>query len=1158
MNRTSILLLTISCLLLSVCGSAQQTTLSRQQLITLSFEDTPLPAIFKAIQKQTTYSFVFNNAWGVQDKRASISVNKAPLDKVLLILFNNQPYSYEMIGSSVVLTPGVARRLITPDDKSTLMEVRGWVTDKKGEPIVDANVIAYSGKQQTTSDLNGQFKLMMDAFDSVIVSSVSYHTEIVKVHGKKEVYLTMTAVVKELSEVVVSTGFQKQSIEKLTGSFSKVDNNLLNYKVSTNILDRLDGVTSGVSFNPGVLPGNALNKATISIRGRSTIYAPPEPLIILDNFPYPGDPSNINPNDIESITVLKDASAASIWGAFAANGVIVITTKTGKYKQAVKLSVNANVTVGAKPDLFYEPLMSSSDYIDLERMLFDSGYYADFENNVTHPALSPAVEIMIQERDGLISSTKATSLLEALRNQDVRNDLKKYLYRNSLNQQYSISASGGGEQNQYYFSAGYDRNLNSLVGNRYNRITLNANNTYAWWKKKLELTTGIIFAASDTRFTNQNTAFSIPYTQLKDASGNPNAVYLNLRKSYLDTAGGGKLLDWNYKPLDELQQSDNKTNSTDYRINVGLKGTITKGLTLNLLYQYHRGYIEQQYLYSQETYNVRDLINQYTQISGNTVINPVPFGALLDRVNTSYQAHNIRAQADYSKNWNNTHTLTVFGGAEVRSLTNQEITSRQYGYNTERQTSIPVDYATSFPQFQNPSFYQLIPYHDKNRRIIDRYISYFTNAAYTFNQRYTLSVSARKDESNIFGVKTNQKGVPLWSTGFSWEVNKESFYKWENWLPYFRLRLTHGYNGNVDRSVSAFTTVLIQGLNSFNAPSGSILNPPNPALRWEKVQMTNVGLDFAISKEKITGSLEYYWRKSEDLIGNSPLDPTTGVSQFRGNTANMKGQGFDVSINFQNINHKQLRWNSSLLLSRTIDEITKYLVQMSSVGSYLNSDFLNPLVGRPVYSIYSLQWGGLDHNTGDPQGILDGEPSRDYRTIVNSTNFSNLVYNGPANPTLFGGFRNTIEWGGLSFSFNLTWKAGYYFRRTSIDYDKLYNLNFQGHSDYHQRWQKPGDEDFTDVPSLKYGGNSSRNVFYKNASILVEKGDHIRLQDMRLSYSLSLQQLNRLPIQSWQFYIYANNLGIIWKANKKGIDPDYGTLMPAPLTISGGIKIDFK
>lgn len=1154
MKRTTILLITITCLLLSVSGFAQQILPSQQRLITISRNNVSLATIFSIIESKTVYRFIYDSTLLINARKVSLRVTKATIEEVAAILFTDQPFSYKFVNESVQLLPKNAGIVHAP----ATTNIKGKVTTKTGDPIPSASIIARSSHQETATDENGEFKLDNVLLrDSLTVSCVSYGTEVIKVTGNRDLLITLELLAKELSEVV-ATGYQKQKVERSTGSFSKVNNELLNYKVTTNVLDRLNGVASGVLFNTNIQPGNPTNQASISIRGRSTIFANPEPLIILDNFPYTGNVNNINPNDIESITILKDAAAASIWGALAANGVIVINSKTGKYNQDIKLSINTNATVGDKPDLYYAPVMSSSNYIDVERFLFDSAHYLGREADPQHPALTPAIEIMIQERDGLISPAKATTLLNTLRKLDLRRDWEKYFYRHSINQQYALNASGGGKYNQYYFSAGYDKNLSNGVGTQNDRITLTANNTYAWWKRKLEFTSGIIFSTSQVRNTGGNLSINYPYAQLADTNGQPIPINYGLRKTYIDTAGNGQLLDWNYRPLDELRLANNKTIVTDYRINAGLKYTIIPGLSANILYQYNKGFSEMRNLHSRESYFTRNLINQYTQINGASVTTAIPYGDILDRINNTYQAHNLRIQGDYTHTWNANQILNAFAGLEVRSFSNQYTGTRMYGYDPDRLTSIPVNYAATFPLYSSSSAEERIPYLDKNSTLTDRYLSYFVNAAYTFRQRYIVSASARKDESNIFGVKTNQKGVPLWSAGLSWEISKEAFFGQAHWLPYLRLRLTHGYNGNVDRTVSAFTTATIQNQNSWGATSGEIINPPNPALRWEKVRMSNIGIDFSSLHNTISGSIEYYIRKAEDLIGNSPLDPTTGNSIFRGNTANMKGHGIDVTIQTLNINKKHWKWMSAFLFSYTKDEVTEYKVQLNAIGSYLNTDFLNPLKGKPVYSLYSLQWMGLDPLNGDPQGWLNNQISKDYGAIRNSADFNNLRYNGPVNPTFFGSVRNTIAWKQLQLSFNITWKAGYYFRKSSINYNDLFNAGAKGHPDFTQRWQKPGDENNTNVPSMQYPNNNLRDLFYQFSSILVEKGDHIRLQDIRLTYNCSQQLLQRLPIQGLQFYVYANNIGILWRANRQHIDPDYVSGFPAPRTIAVGIKIDFK
>lgn len=323
--------------------------------------------------------------------------------------------------------------------------------------------------------------------------------------------------------------------------------------------------------------------------------------------------------------------------------------------------------------------------------------------------------------------------------------------------------------------------------------------------------------------------------------------------------------------------------------------------------------------------------------------------------------------------------------------------------------------------------------------------------------------------------------------------------------------------------------------------------------------MLNIGIDFGLKNNIINGSIEYYMKKATDILGNGPIAAQTGITQFFGNIADMNGHGIDITVNSRNITAKNLQWTTTLLFSHAIDQVTTYKLKQSTIGSYIINagGTVNPLEGKPVYSIYSYKWAGLD-SVGNPQAVLDGKVSQNYAGILGSTNFDNLHYNGPATPAFFGSLRNTITWKQVSFSFNVVYKFGYYFTNSFITrYDQLFG-GF-GYQDYQNRWQKPGDEKNTNVPSLLYPDNSSRDQVYAYSDINVLKGDHIRLQDIQFSYDLNKRQIGKLPFSAIRFYVYANNIGIIWKANDKGIDPDAISVgsYPNPRTYAAGVKMDF-
>jgi TonB-linked SusC/RagA family outer membrane protein len=1122
-------------------------------LITLNEKDVPLQKVLDEIHAKTGYAYYGEGEWPKIAHRVSLSVRDVTLRQVLDICFQDQPVLYELDDKERYIFV----RLRAKEDR----RIHGWVIDENRDPIGGVSIVA-SGDASTVSNDEGEFFLDTHFSDSrLLVSSIGYDPQELPLPPVgKELTIKLQSRVRALIEaVVVHTGYQDVKRKATTGSFDEVDNELVNRRVSTNILDRIDGVTSGVLFNKNIV--TSANQSTITIRGRSTIYANPNPLIVIDNFPYPGDINNINPADVESITVLKDAAAAAIWGAFSGNGVIVITTKKGRMSQQPRFSFSSSLTVGAKPDLYYQKILSSSDYIDIEQKLWGLGFYDNALVSPQYPALSPVVEILDSERNGLLDNGTAQAKINALRKVDTRKDLDKYFYRSSLNSQYALNVSGGDERDQYYVSAGYDQNLSNLVRNQYDRVTLTGNNTYNLIPGKLELNTGLAFTASTSYLNNTGgNTVNYPYAQLADVKGNPLPVNLGLRMPYVDTVGknepgvSGQLLDWHYRPLDELRNADNRVSLTDYRINIGLRYSILKSLDLHAYYQFGRGDSDLVNYNSLNTYYTRNLINSFTQTTGGMLSYPVPKGGIMHETDDGYTQNNLRIQLNYSDTLFRHGLLNAIGGVEVRDIEGKDRNSWEYGYDPDLGVGMPVDYLHTYPEYTTGLPIQL-PYLDGTVGTSERYLSYYTNAVYSWRGRYMVSGSARRDESNLFGVRANQKGVPLWSGGLAWDVSKEKFYHLRE-LPFLKLRVTDGYTGNVDRNLSAYTTANVNGgVNSYGTVTATIINPPNPDLRWERINIFNVGLDFATTGGRLGGTVEYFIKSGVDLIGPSPIDPTTGVSVFQGNAANMRDNGIDISLHTDH-NIGAVHWNSVLMFSYVLDKVTNYKVQLGSVDNYLSLATINPLVGHPLYSVYALRWKGLD-TIGNPVGILNGMDTINYGSILSSNNLHDLIYKGPVNPPVFGSWRNNFSWKQWGLSFNIVYKFGYVFRRNSIFYDAVFFGLSAGHPDYERRWQRPGDEKFTNVPSMNYPPDPQRDEFYQNSEVLVVKGDHIRLQDVQLSYDWDKQSHPRLPLQSIRFYLYANNLGILWKANHYGIDPDFVSGMPNPRTLAFGVKIEY-
>ncbi len=1089
--------------------------------------------------------------------------------KLLLLLFSCLIVSAG--GYSQTITPQPGGKELT-DTALHAIDIKGRLLNEKGEPVAGATVMLKGAKSGVATDENGAFVLRnISSHATLIITHIGFEKKEFKLKGETTLSILLKISTAQLSDVEVtySSGYQTIPKERATGSFAFIDNKTLNEQVGTNILDRLNGVASSVLFdNTKVIsPQRTLN---LSIRGLSTINGPQDPLVVVDNFPYDGNIANINPNDIESVTILKDAAAASIWGTRAGNGVIVITTKKGRLNEPLKIGFNANVIVTQKPDLFYLPQMSSADYINVEKMLFNQGFYDGTLSDPGQPAVSPAVEILNNQRNGTISAGDADAQLGALSNVDIRNQFNKYFYQQAVTQQYNMNIRGGSGNIAYLISGSYDKNIGQL-DDRLGRMNIHLENTYKP-TKNLSVLAGIMYTNLTTEsgkpgYGSINVGVRpIPYLSFADASGNPVAVAKDYRSGYTDTAGAGKLLNWKYYPLTDWQHNTIHSAEQDLLANIGLNYQVLNGLSVDVKYMYERQNTATRNLQDLQSYSARNLINLFSQIDPNTgIVNYiVPLGGILAYSNAIIESQNIRGQLSFNKSRGD-HRIAVIAGAEARQTHSTGNANTVYGYNDDLLTFSNVDFVNPYPDYINgaPSY---IPNGLSFSDNLNRFVSYFGNGAYTFKEKYTISLSARKDASNLFGVNTNQKWrPPFLSAGIGWDISKESFYK-VSILPSLKIRATYGVSGNVDLSRSAYTVMAYQGGNRFtNFPQGIITQFSNPDLTWEKVGQFNIGLDFAGNKQTISGSVEYYHKKGSDLFGPSLIDYTTGLNTpaITKNIAGMAGNGIDLVWQSKNID-RTFKWITNFLFSYNVNKTTSYYIAegIPTASFYVgqgNGSQIGPIVGKPLYSIISYKWGGLD-NSGNPQGYLDGSLSTNYTSIFNAAgklkDTQNIVYSGPASPKFFGSIGNTFSWKGFSLTANITYKLGYYFRKSSISYDALFNAGI-GHSDFAKRWQKPGDEKITNVPSMVYPNDGTRDEFYLSSQANVDKADHIRLQFINLSYDFARSLFKKLPFQSVQLYINASNLGILWKANKDGLDPDYATSVPAAKTWAIGVRTNF-
>lgn len=1040
------------------------------------------------------------------------------------------------------------------------------VQDKvSGSPLSGANIKTEVG-QNIITDRKGVCSFMLTKDDTYFtVGLLGYKTDTIWVNqlDEKKLNVLLRPVKYAIEEVVINTGYQKVGKERLTGAVYQVDENLLNTMVSTSVIDRLANNVPGLVFNK--TGGNPSNQTQISIRGQSTLFSRPDPLIVLDNFPYDGDLSSINPDDIESINILKDAAAASVWGARAANGVIVLTSKKGSRGSGPSITFSAQSTVAGKPDLYYEPRISPADYIGIERQLFDEGFYDTQESASNKPVLTPAVELLIANRDGQLSDTDLEMALDRLGRTDLRTEREQYLYQGLLNQHYALTLNNRGDNRNWLIALGYDNNRDNLVKNGFKRMNGRLLLEQSIWENRIAFSgnIGVNWTDSYAPNTGQLTMSSYtplyPYARLREENGQNAVVYKDFRHTYLDevAVNHSDMLDWRYRPLDEVSLWNDHTKNLEYRFDLNIKAKLFEGVDIDAFYQFVNRHTESRNDQSVRSYGVRSLINQFTEVLDDGVLSrPIPLGNILDLDNRVQQTNRLRVQGNILKDLYDDVTLQSILGMEVNATDYDGVQHRFYGHNPDRAGIQAVDYINPIPSFVNPASTNRIPFRDNLTKTADRFMSYYQNTSLTWKSRYLLTASTRLDQSNIFGVSTNQKGVPLWSVGLAWELAKESFLN-VPWVSHLKFRTTYGSSGNVNRSLSAYTTAAYTNSAPFSRlPYATIVNPPNAELRWERTKVLNVGTDFTLFDGRLSGTFDFYRKKAVDLIGDSPFPASSGVTRYRGNVAASKGNGFEAFLNAMIINRK-LKWNTTMMLSRATDIVTDYMDLPISGFNLIQSTTLNPQRGKPLFSMYGFKSYGLDPQTGDPVGMLAGEQSTDWNAIVQNTTIDDLVYFGTSRPMYTASLRNTWSWKGWSLTTNISYRGKYFYRMNSIRYMNSGVLDkglASGHADFLNRWKSPGDELRTTIPSIPIASSLNRDNVYLYGETLVERGDHIRWEDLSLSYQF--RGVSEI-FKTLELFCYANNIGLLWVKTNTNLDPDYSSAgqLPPVRTYSMGLRL---
>lgn len=1173
--RLTTVILIFSLMQLSAAGLAQRVTLNAQ--------NTPLETIFKEMRRQTGYDFLYNIEVIRENKKVNVKFSNMPLEDALQSCLKGSSLTYSIEEKTVIVklkTPSFLDRVIAGLDA---IDVRGIVLDEMGKPLSGATVAVVQNegdtkfKQAVISNAKGEFFLKnVEDSELIVVTFLGYKPQYVK-PSKTMLTLKMVPDAGNLDEVnvMVNTGYQSLSKERSAGSFAKPDMKIVESRTgSMNILQRLDGLVAGLTINNA--PNASQNPfvvrgvSTIGVRDNSGVLSGTSrnPLFVVDGVPI-DDVSTINPQDVADITVLKDATAASIWGARASNGVVVISTKKGQNGEKLRINYNAFINFQGRPDLDDLKTLNSREFITAATQVFDPVNYpwadASSYNNLGNTGVAPHELIQYNLSRGLISNAQAKTSLDSLAGLDNRQQIKDLWYRNASLMNHTLALSGGGSKYSFYGSAAYTHTTSNRPGEKNNAYKVNLRQDFSIGKYvQLNLITDLNNGVSSSNRNIEINNNFYPYQLFKDGVGNhisvPYMGYLSdeVRADFQSRSR----INLDYNPLNEFNYGYTKENNLLSRNVLGLNVKLLEGLKFEGTYGLVKGNGKRTIYDDTKSYLVRSELVQFT-VAPDLNSTPVYYlpeeGGRYSQLNLDQQHWTIRNQLSYNKSWNSDiHQLNVLLGQEANEKLQSRDQTTLRGYNDLLQTYGSVDYATlgaygvPEPPVMPNSYGSSTLDNDMFNQfeLLTRFSSYYSNLAYTYQKKYALNASIRVDKSNLFGLDKSAQNKPVWSIGGKWIASSEGFMADVSWLNNLALRATYGITGNSPDPGTAASYDILEAQRSTFLPGGKglrISTPSNPKLTWESTRNLNLGIDFALFNNRISGSLDVYQKKTSDLLANVPTNSYTGYSTIVGNLGDLENKGIELSLNTYNIRSGSFKWSTILNIAYNKNMITSLNLEQPATTSK-GRIAQQYVAGFPAFALFAYKFAGLDP-LGDPQmELADGSITK----APNVGKVEDVRFMGTYQPVWSGGIANVFHYKSFSLSANAIFNLGHVMRK---DVNNVYsqrithsNLRYGGfttgnlHADFANRWKKPGDELITNIPSYEpnYSLSTTRRdvEYYTLSDVNVVSASYLKLRDITLGYSLPAVWVKKLQAEQVTFRIQLSNL-MLWKANKDGIDPEY-------------------
>lgn len=1155
-----------------------------QTKVSLNMKDATVQEVFSNLEKMTNYTFLYKLDLVGNCGKVDVQATDKDFSQLLDEMLRPLGLSFTIDDKVVIITAGKAK-----DDEKKEITIRGRLFLKDSTTVPGATVLLKGTSIGVTTNMDGEFTFTIPYMESpvLIFSFLGMKTREIKYVGQKMMMVLMEEDVKTVDEVVV-TGYQRIRKSDMVGSTNTVKREDLFFDGTNSIEQMLQGKLPGMLvLNTSGLVGQ---RQKVRVRGTSTLLGNQEPVWVVDGIiqedPLPfktreldalGNISQdnfdmvkdfvgnaiawLNPNDIQDITVLKDASATVMYGVKAANGVIIITTKRG---EEGRMSVNYSGGVAVTPRLTYKKmnLMNSQERVDVSREIYKRGLTSNHR-----PLETVGYEGALQRYlDKKITYDQFND--EVKRMEKMNTDWFDVLFRNSVSTNHSISVSGGTDKVTYYGSV----NASFVNGTSKGNDSENYSGSVGFdvrFNDKFTLGLKLNGSTDETNSYYQvnpyqyasTTSRAIPcFTEEGDYFFYPRST-----NGYL------------YNILHELDMTGNKNTKTSLGMSVNLRWQILEGLQFESVFGYNlTNMVGESYADEQSFYitNIRKYeFGSQRPADDLYKRSQLPHGGELNTTESRNWNYTWRNSLSYSHVFKDRHRVSLMIGEEIRSSKYDGVSATTYGYFPGRGKTVALP-----PTMISDSENRMV-----RNDLLDRYKTVITDTktnffgmyaslTYGFDERYILTGSIRSDASNRFGQDTKNRFLPVWSLGARWNVHNEPWMKNQNIVSDLNFRASYGWQGNVAEN---FGPDLIARVGTGNdlidqGQTGEFMlmirSLPYGNLRWEKTKTINLGTDFGFFQNRMTATLEYYHKKTEDMIISKEVPYAYGVVSMPINGGDMTNQGLEISVGATVIRTNNFVWNLSMNTSKNFNKVKSKMTENSN-WSAAASGALNK-EGYAVSSFWAFEFTGLDPENGYPMFNI---PSRedDLSVVDDATKY--MKYMGTLEPDFSGGLSTAFRYKtfSLSASFNLN-IGGKKFLYSMFSDDIKYSIPSAYDNlpqEMRNRWRKPGDEKLTDIPSLPHSKvpsvklpthTESPYTLYNRSDARVVNASFLRCNGISFGYTFPEEWVNRMRLGSLSISASVSNPFIIVSKEFKGMDPEVATgSQPISRNYSLSINLSF-